>query len=164
MTTHRPTERNETEKMPKLPAKTAKEVEKAEAATGSFKPVDPGLYRLRLTEVTVGEGDKGPYWTWIFEIVAPKSEAGYTSRLWHTTSLSANSRGFLKAVFAGFGVSADTDTDELCGEHVMAEVGLTTIKKGDRAGDKTNVINSFLPDDPTFEGEDEDGDGGEDGF
>jgi hypothetical protein len=142
--------------MPKLNKAMAKKVEDAEESDG-FAPVPEGLYAVQLTEVTVGEGPKGPYWTWIYEIPAD-AEVGAGKRLWNTTSLSENAMGMpggFKRTFAAFGVDTTTDTDELCGEQIIAQLEVVTQEKGKNAGRKINQIVQLFPLDYEPEGDEE---------
>ena len=108
--------------MPKLNAKTAKAVEKTEG--GTFAPVDPGIYHIRLRDVTAKPGPKGVYWAWEFESVEPDVRG----RFWTNTSLSDKAHFKLKEAFEAFGVPTDTDTDELLGKVCRAQVTITTIQ------------------------------------
>ena len=44
----------------------------------------------------------------------------------------------------GFGVTSDTDTDELIGEEIWLQVGVETIQSGQRKGDLTNTIQEMI--------------------
>lgn len=128
--------------MPKLPAKAAKAVDSTEAA-GGFEPIPSGLYFAFLRSVEVKDGPSGPYWVWEYEIPEDHEYGG--RRFWNNTSLSEKSKPFLKKAFDAFGVSADTDTDELCGQMVTLRIGLRTISKGERQGETANTVSEVLP-------------------
>lgn len=131
--------------MPKLNKKMAKTVEDAEEQEG-FGLLPEGWYVGSLREVTTGEGDKGPFWTWIFEIPEEFEHSGH--RIWHVTSLSEKALGMptgLKATFAAFGEPADTDTDELCGKWVTLQIEHRTIQKGKRKGEMGTSVAKILP-------------------
>lgn len=132
--------------MPKLNADTAKKVEQAE---DSFKPVPDGVYILELREdVEVADGPKGPYWKWSFEI--PEAHEGKDlehagRRFWTNTSLSADAFWKLKETFAAFGVSPDTDTEDLVKKRVKAVIITGTIQSGPKKGQERNEIDKLLP-------------------
>lgn len=133
--------------MPKLTKQRAKKVEAAEG--GSFDVLDDGMYVGRLREVTVGEGNAGPYWQWVYEIPEGFEHAG--RRFWNITSLSEKADWKMKETFDAFGVPADTDTDELCGQLVLLSVSQVTQQKGKNAGKLTNQVDEVLPYDPDAE-------------
>jgi hypothetical protein len=141
--------------MPKLAAKVAKAVNATEAA-GSFEPIPAGIYAAVLKEVETHEGDNGTYWSWVFEI--PEGYEFEGRRFWNNSSLSEKARPFLKKVFDAFGVPADTDTDELCGQWVNLRIAQRTIKSGDRKGELGNTIAEVLP----YDGPDDDDDDDDD--
>lgn len=120
----------------------------ANASGGNFEVMEPGWYHARLRDVnTDGDGPKGPYWTWEFELV----EDPYISRrVWNNTSLSENSLWVLKMTFDAFGAELDADTDELCGQIVKLQLGIRTIQQGDRKGEKANQVNRLAKADPDF--------------
>ena len=127
--------------MPKLASKDAQLVEETES-TG-FEPVPAGIYPARLVDVSVGEGAKGPYWKWEYEILVGYEHAG--RKFWNITSLSPKAAFKMKETFEAFGVSPDTDTDLLLGKDVTLQVGVGTIQSGERTGQSTNVVNQVLP-------------------
>jgi len=135
--------------VPKLNQKVAKAVEKAEG--GKFDPLEPGVYHVRLRDVTAKEGAKGIYWAWEFDVVEPDAKG----RLWTNTSLSEAAHFKLKETFEAFGVETDTDTDELLGKVCRAQVTITTIQAGNRKGEQTNSVTKLLPADDEFEIPDE---------
>ena len=124
--------------MPKLSNDMAKKVDTAE---DGFKPVEPGWYQLKLVEVDTGEGAKGPYWQWVFR----RHDSDSAKRFWETTSLSEEARWRLRKVFEAFEVPTDTNTDDLLGLWIWAELGIKTIQKGTRAGELDNTIVQFKP-------------------
>jgi hypothetical protein len=126
--------------MPKLSTKKAKSVGKAKS---EFTLLPNGIYEFKLERVNTGEGQAGPYWEWVLRI--PEGHEHYPRRLSHFTSLSEESEFKMNETFAAFGVSTDTDTDDLLGSHVMAEVVQRTIQKGERTGEIANSINKLLP-------------------
>jgi len=123
----------------KLNKVMASAVEEASGGSG-FEPLEEGVYVVRLREVDVKEGQKGPYWVWTFEIPEGESYAG--RRFWMNTSLSEAALWKLKEVFNAFGTTPDTDTDELLGKRVKAVVVQRTIQMGARAGEVTNQIDT----------------------
>lgn len=120
---------------------------------GEFEVLPPGIYEVKLREVTPQDGQKAPYWKWEFEIV----EDDYKGRrLWMNTSLSEAALWKFKEVFKAFGVSPDTDTDELIDEHIMAVVSQSIIQSGNRKGEMGNNVDNVRP------VGDDDGDGEDD--
>jgi hypothetical protein len=135
--------------MPKLTKQHATKAKNAAAEWGDgFEPLTPGRYLGKLVSVEQRDGKAAPYWEWKFE------EPNSKQHLWENTSLSEKAIGRLGKVFEAFGVSADTDTDELIGQFVCMVVGTRTIPTGERAGQLQNTINGFLPasEHPDFEG------------
>ncbi len=134
--------------MPKLNKKQAKGVDDA---SGSFEPLDDGVYhaRLRSVEVSDNPGPSGShYWKWEFEVV---EEPYVNRRLWTNTSLAEAAAFKLKELFDAFGEDTDTDTDELCGEIVRLVVSTRTIQEGTRKGEVANQIDRVSPADEEFE-------------
>lgn len=134
--------------MAQLNAETASKVE---AAEDGFKLLDPHIAILQLiADVEVKQGAKGDYWQWDFQTVEG-SEIGSGRKWKYRTSLSDAAFFKLKELFLAFGVPTSTNTDELVGKKVRAEIVVKTIG-GDsaRAGELTNEIKSLLPlDGPT---------------
>jgi hypothetical protein len=126
--------------MPKLDKKTASAVDNTEAAGGGFEPIPAGLYFAFLRSVEVKDGPSGPYWVWEYEIPEDHEYAG--RRFWNNTSLSEKSKPFLKKAFDAFGVSADTNTDELCGTMVTLRIGIRTRKD---TKELANTVAEVLP-------------------
>lgn len=126
--------------MPKLSKKKAKAVNSAES---TFKLLDAGLYPLKLKKVDTGEGQAGPYWQWEFQI--PEGHDGYPRELRHYTSLSEDSDWKMRETFEAFGVSPDTDTDDLIGKTVRGEVIQATAQSGKMAGQLVNYIQNVMP-------------------
>lgn len=127
--------------MPRLDDATAKKVD---AAEDGFKPIPPGIYVVQLMEdVEVRESqtpNKPPYWKWTFEIPAGAEEfAG--RRFWTNTSLSDAAHFKMKEMFGAFGVSTNTDTAELVGRKIRAEISVTTAQGGTRKG---QLVNEFV--------------------
>lgn len=127
--------------MPKLGKETAAAVE----ANEGFKNIPPGtVVTVALKAVETGEGDKGPYWQWIFRV--PEDQDEFVGReLRETTSLSTDAQWRLKQVFESFAVPTDTDTDDLIGKRVRLIVGERTIQKGERTGELVNTVVKTLP-------------------
>lgn len=122
--------------MAKLNKKLQTQTEKAESS--GFEAIPDGAYHVKLRDVdTTREGKKGPYWSWEFEIIDEEFKG---RRLWNNTSLSEAAAFKMKETFEAFGVSLDTDTDELIGEVVKAVVSQRTIQEGTRKGEVANQI------------------------
>lgn len=132
--------------MAKLNQQVAEQVDSAE---DGFKPIPEDVYIVQLMQdVEVGEGKRGPYWKWAFEIPAQHEgedlpHAG--RRFWTNTSLSSESFWKLKEAFTAFGVPTDTDTEDLVGKRVKALIGVEVAKGGSRAGEPVNTIKKLLP-------------------
>jgi hypothetical protein len=88
-------------------------------------------------------GPAGPYWVWEYETVEVEGQPA-NRRFWDNTSLSEKAIGRLGKVFEAFGVDTDTDTEDLIGNIVTLDVGQETINKGDRMGEKRNVVRNVL--------------------
>jgi len=129
--------------MPKLNKKQASEVEKAEAASGSFL-LPEGRYAAQLLKVEEKEGNEYPYWVWQFGNLHNKAGELVPGRQWNNTSLSPKSFGFLKATFEAFGYTTDSDTDEMVGEWVTLYLVQEPIAKGPRAGQLRNSVQSVF--------------------
>lgn len=133
--------------MPKLNKATAKKVEES---SGSFELIPEGPRHLRLREVDGSkEGPSGPYWVWEFESV--EDDEYKNRRLWLNTSLAEQALFGLQGAFAAFGVSTETDTEDLLGQVVLGIVGQRTIQKGERKGELTNEITKLKPKKDNFE-------------
>lgn len=123
--------------MPKLSKEKAAAVDEAEGQDYTALPID--RYIGELADVKTGEGPKGPYWTWEFHVV--DTGKGFGGRkLWLTTSLSQD--WAIKKPFEAFGVSPDTDTDELIGECAVLQVTQREIQSGTRKGQMTNNVDN----------------------
>lgn len=127
--------------MPRLDENAANRVNEAEESSGIM---DEGIYEMILTKVETASGDKGTYWKWTFKV--PEDAPKYPKwNQWLNTSLSEASAWRLKEVFKAFGVTPDTDTDDLIGQRVRVEVGTTIIQKGPRTGEAGNQVKKVLP-------------------
>lgn len=135
----------------KLNKTTAKKVDQQEDR-GEFEALPAGIYECKLREVTPQDGAKAPYWKWEFEIVEDEFKS---RRLWLNTSLSEAALWKFKEVFKAFGVTPDTDTDDLIDEHVMLVVSQGIIQSGARKGEMGNNVDNVRP---LGDDEDEDGD------
>lgn len=152
--------------MPKLAAKDRKKVEKADAVTGDFQPLTPGKYVATLsnveakssaagnpvwnaefTDITSLDGDKQPGRQW-YNLNLPTTDdppEGYTKGAEKWATYQRMCAGRLKAFFEAFGYTVDSDTDEMIGDQCILQLGIQTIQKGPRAGQKTNSVNAVLP-------------------
>lgn len=142
--------------MPKLPQEEAAAVDEQEVQ--SFEALPEGIYLASLIEVEVRPGNVADYWSWSFgdlvlmDVEPPKP---YPGRQWVNTSLSENARWKMKEVFEAFGVSPDTDTDELIGEPVRLVVTQRVIEKGAKMGQLGNNVDAVLPAEPDEDDEPE---------
>jgi hypothetical protein len=129
--------------MPKLNKEQAKQTDEAESA---FGPLDAGIYLGTLAEVTVAQGNKGPYWSWKFsDLVNADTDEKAPGSLWVNTSLSAEAQWKMKEVFDAFEVSSDADTDELVGQQIQLVVSQREIERGARMGQIGNNVDACLP-------------------
>jgi hypothetical protein len=128
--------------MPKLPAKTADQVDNSEAWVGR-EAVEPGLYPGRLVKVEVRDSKSGPfpYWSWEYDLLGD----GDGHKVWHTTSLSPKALGGMKAVFIAYHATPDTDTDLLVGRVIGLEVSTATAQSGKRQGKLVNTVELVVP-------------------
>lgn len=130
--------------MAKLDKKTRDRVAKAESS--GFEPIPDGAYHLRLRDVdTSRTGEKGPYWSWEFEVVYSEGGEHDKRRLWNNTSLSEKADFKMKETYEAFGVPLDTDTDEMLGLIVKGIVSQRTIQAGARKGELSNQIDRLKP-------------------
>lgn len=164
--------------MPKLAVKTRKAVAKADSVSGDFEPLKPGKYVGTLAEVEAKNSAAGnPMWVAVFEDITNMDGERQPGRQWYNLNLPTSDtppddyekdaekwvqyqrlcEGRLKAFFEAFGYEVDSDTDEFIGESCVLTIGVRTIQRGERAGEKTNTVNGVKPltgDEPTG---DEDG-------
>lgn len=128
--------------MPKLPSEAAKKA-KAAAESGGREPLEPGDYEVRLTSVkATTSSNQNPMWVWEFEVL---DEPYRGRRLWQNTVLTEKAMWKVGQTFEAFGRDADTDTDEIIGERVIATVVQRTITAGARAGQIGNDISDLSP-------------------
>jgi hypothetical protein len=148
--------------MPKLNAKLRKKVDKAEAVTGEFEPLKPGKYIATLSEVEAKNSSAGnPMWVCEFDSLENLDGDSQPGRQWYNLNLPTSDEmpadyekgeekwlqyqrlceGRLKSFFEAFGMTTDSDTDEMIGEQCVLIIGVRTIKTGDRAGERTNSVN-----------------------
>lgn len=131
--------------MPKLPSEAAKKATEA-ASNGGFAALEEGTYRCRLVEVEAktARSSGNPMWVWKLETADP--DAGSEGKfLWVNTVLTDKAMWKVAEMFAAFGADTDTDTDELIGEHCMAEVVQRKIEGGARAGQMGNDVQRCFP-------------------
>lgn len=128
--------------MPKLNKKQAQAVEETEST--SFEAMPPKVYPFRLIKVEVSE-NKGAsgYHYWTTEWSCEHSE--YRNRkVWANLSLSPKAAFKMKEFFEAFGVSTDTDTDDLCGETILLNIGQETQQEGKNKGRIINTVERFM--------------------
>lgn len=131
--------------MAKLNKNQQKQAE--EASGGDFAPLPDGVYHVKLADVdTSREGPKGPYWSWEFDVV--QNDEFNNRKLWNNTSLSKAAAFKMDETYKAFGVPLDTDTDDMIGMVVKAQVSVRTIQEGERRGELSNQIDRLKPADP----------------
>lgn len=135
--------------MAKLPNDVAKNAAEAEDGFALMEENDYVLELLRVEtekngKPTVGKESGVPYWTWVFQI--PEDAERYKKRrFWRIISLGETSLPMLKAAFAAFGATTDTDTDDLIGKRCLGHVGVKMIDQGAKAGTEDNEITRLMP-------------------
>lgn len=158
--------------MPKLSQRLAKQAEEADVV-GSFEPLEPGKYYVRLAEVEAVENNNGSAaWSSEFDRVynlemekqpgrqwyrlnLPVGDVGDEPPSWYNNgqakwdSFQRMSQGRLHAFFDAFGYTTDSDTDEMRGEWAVASISQRTIQQGARAGRQANQVDGLeaVPDD-----------------
>ncbi len=155
--------------MPKLPKERAEGAQNQES--GDYKPLKPGKYVFKLTEVeegVTGEKSKNPGTDkWVWKLVVDKD---YHPELrkgrWQTAQsehipLSENMDWKMKQMFEGFGYTADSDTDEILEDPEARIVGYVKTGKDIVSGDPRSEVSRYVKFDAskfTFSPEDEDDD------
>lgn len=133
--------------MPKLTNDQAKKANEAESTGGVM---EDGIYIMRLVKVEANSAKN--YWKWTFKVpedTTQEEAKRYKNwNQWVYTSLSDDAAWKMRETFEAFGKATDTDTDELLGGLVRAQVKRGTIQDGDRAGEPTAKIVKLMPLDP----------------
>lgn len=131
--------------MPKLASDLARAAEQAAEGGNEDDLVPEGIYIGKLFEVTVSDkpGASGyNFWMWKFKL----EDEGYKgNEQVMITSLSPKADFAFGYAFAAFGVPADTDTDELCGQFVRLNISIVIQEKGPAAGTRRNRVESIMP-------------------
>lgn len=130
--------------MPKLNAERAKQVEKAEGG-GGFALAEEGTYTLKLTDVEAGEtrGDT-PKPKWVFKWVIVDEGPAKGVKLWEHCALTDAAFWKLRQIFKAFGVTTDTDTDDLIGRTVKADVVQEIQQAGKGKGQLRNAVDNYI--------------------
>lgn len=109
----------------------------------TFEPIEDGVYvGLFDEDVEVKVGPAGPYWLWKF-LVLEEDNPGLTRKkvtLYHRTSLSKKATFKLHETFAAFGVSANTDTEDLVGQKIRVHVVQKVAEQGKYEGEIVNDL------------------------
>lgn len=142
--------------MPKLPKDRAEGAQNQES--GDFKPLKPGKYVLRLTEVeegVTGEKSKNPGTDkWVWKLTVDKD---YHPELrkgrWQTAfsehvPLTENMDWKMKQLFEGFGYTTDSETDEIIEDETARIVGFVKNGKDIVTGDPRSEVSRYIPFDP----------------
>lgn len=141
--------------MPKLTKAQAKAVDAAETNDIDYTvPLPAGRYIGTLDEVEVGEGPKGPYWTWKIKLDRNEDVAldGQGRVMYVNTSLAEEAAWKMKETFEAFGYSSDSDTEEMIGEKCIVVVRIKMIQGGANAGTPGNQVSKLFPLDGTVVG------------
>lgn len=166
--------------MPKMPKALQKTVGDADPISGSFEPLPPGRYVATLAKVEAKNSASGnTMWVWEFDSLHDMDGNKKPGRQWYNTmvpqskapaNLDADalkkwetgqrlSAGRLRAIFEAFGYTLDSDTDEMLGERVVLQIGIETISKGPKTGERTNRVNGvFSAEDVDFDSDEDDAD------
>jgi hypothetical protein len=140
--------------MPQLDKKQAKEVQEVEPTEFPVLPI--GFYWAKLLDCKVSDAPGGSgfhYWIWEFgDLSNVETKETAPGRQWMNTSLSPNAQWKLAEVFEAFGVSPDTDTDELLGTEIGLFIGQREIEQGQRKGQIGNQVERVVSLDEISEG------------
>jgi hypothetical protein len=152
--------------MPKLPQDRVEGANNQEA--GEYKPLKPGRYVFKLTEVeegVTGEKSKNPGTDkWVWKLAVDKD---YHPELrkgrWQTAQsehipLSENK---MQQMFEGFGYEVESDTDEIIEDPDARIVGYVKTGKDIVSGEPRSEVSRYVKFDPskfTFSPESEDDD------
>jgi len=178
--------------MAKLAVKDRRKVKKAEAVSGDFEPWPAGKYVGELSDVEVKVSAAGnAYWNITYTDCVNMDSESFPGRQWYTLMLPADEMpadykpgpkakeqdpekaweiyqnlvaGKIKAWFEAHGFTEDSDTDEMIGTQAVLQVGIETIQRGAKAGEKTNRVNSVKPLPEDWDGEGSGSDDGDDEF
>ncbi len=159
--------------MPKLTAKDRKKVKAAESVSGTFEPWPAGKYVGTLSEVEARTSQAGnKMWNITYTDCVNMDGESFPGRQWYTLMLPQDERpddykpgpnskeqdpekaweiyqnivaGRISAWYEAHGYTEDTDTDEMLGEQAVLQIGIETIQKGAKAGEKTNRVNAVKP-------------------
>lgn len=157
--------------MPKLAAKDRKKVDKAEATSGGFEPLEPGKYvgTLEAVESKVS-GNGNHYWNCVFTDITDLDGNQHPGKQWYMVMLPIDkmpadykpksskkspeeawatyqglTAGRIKAFFEAFGYTTDSDTDEMVGDKAVLQIGVETIQPpSPKAGQATNRVNAIF--------------------
>jgi len=140
--------------MPKLPKDRQEGAQNQES--GDYKPLKPGKYVFKLTEVddsqVTGEKSKNPGTEkWIWKLVVDKD---YHPELrkgrWQTSQqehipLLESMDWKMKQLFEGFGYTVDSDTDEIMEDPDARIVGYVRTGKDIVSGDPRSEVSRYVP-------------------
>jgi hypothetical protein len=138
--------------MPKLDGGYAAETEEQEG--GDFQVLKPGKYVYRLTEVEEGETGPNskepgtPKWVWKLAVdkdYHPELRKGrHQTTLQEHIPLTKNMQWKMKALFNGFGYTADSDTDEIIEDETARIVVYVKTGKDIQTGDPRTQSQRFV--------------------
>ena len=142
--------------MPKLPKERQEGAANQEG--GDFKPLKPGKYVMRLTEVEEGEtGEKSknpgtPKWVWKF-VVDKDYHPELRKGRWQTAfsehvPLTENMDWKMKQLFEGCGYTTDSETDEIIEDEEARIVGIVKTGRDIVSGDPRSEVSRYIPFDP----------------
>lgn len=143
--------------MPKLPQERAEGAQNQES--GDFKPLKPGKYVMRLSEVEEGEtGERSknpgtPKWVWKLTVdknYHPELKKGrWQTAFSEHVPLTENMDWKMKQLFEGFGYTADSDTDEIMEDPDARIVGVVKTGKDIVTDEPRSEVSRYIPFDPS---------------
>jgi len=137
--------------MPRLPQNIAQTAEQSEVSTG-FKPILPGIYRVRCTKVSFGiplKSDPDALKAeWEYEIVPDQLDsegrAVRRAKFWHTASYAPEAASLMAMPFRAHGLTFESEDREFIDAECLANIGVKAKYKG-AEGEQENKIIALLP-------------------
>jgi hypothetical protein len=110
-----------------------------------FDPLPEGTYRVRATEAKVKTSGKGnPYVAFTFQVVDNETASFNNRKLFHNSTITEETLGFLKQVLEALGTPWDAegfDTDDVIGNECI--VGVKIQPRSDQPEVLQNTIKTF---------------------
>lgn len=157
--------------MPKLP-KERQDGANAQEPQGEYKPIKPGKYVMRLTEVEEGETGPDstnpgtPKWVWKLQVdkdYHPELRKGgpWSTSFFEHVPITEKMDWKMRQLFEAFGYTVDSDTDEIIEDADARCVAIVGRGKNRRTDEDEAQVKRYIAFDPskfTFSPEDEDDD------